>query len=59
MWNICLQLIHTEHQFLSLICCSVETLETIKDQTMFMITKNSQGNLCNILPHHSPSAVMA
>ena len=27
MRNICLQLIHTEHQFLSLICCSVETLK--------------------------------
>ena len=28
MWNICLQLIHTEYQFLFLICCSVETLKT-------------------------------
>ena len=32
-WNMCVQLIHTEHQFFSLICCSVKTLKkTIKDK---------------------------
>ena len=59
MWNICLQLIHTEHQFSPLFVALLKLSKTIKDQKMFLITKNSQRNLCNILPHHSPGAVMA
>ena len=33
--------------------------KTIKDQKMFMIAKNSEINLRNILLHHSLSTVMA